>query len=228
MIRTILFDLDDTLLDFQRAEAEALAKALKMMGLEPTDEVIARYSVINQLMWQKLENKELTRPQVLVRRFEKLFEEFHMTADAEKTQHLYHSLLAEGGYYLPGAEELLKTLCAKYDLYAVSNGTAAVQDPRIAKTGIDRYFKGIFISERVGVDKPDVRFFDHCFARIAHFDKATAVIIGDSLTSDIRGGNNAGIRTVWFNPHHAARKPGIQVDYEVDALESIPALMAEM
>ena len=228
MIRTILFDLDGTLLDFKRAEAEALRKALKKMGLDPTDEVIARYSIINQQQWQLLEDKVLTREQVLVRRFELLFAEFRLAADAAQTQHLYHALLAEGAYYLPGAEALLQKLGARFDLYAVSNGTAAVQDPRIAQSGIGRYFKGIFISERVGADKPDVRFFEHCFARIPSFNKEEAVIIGDSLTSDIRGGNNAGIRTLWFNPHHAPRRAGITVDYEVDALEQIPALVDGM
>jgi len=228
MIRTILFDLDDTLLDFKRAEAEALEKALRQMGLTPTPHVISRYSIINQQQWQLLEDKVLTRDEVLVRRFDLLFQEFSLTADAEKTQRLYHALLAEGAYYLPGAEELLQALYEKYDLYAVSNGTAAVQDPRIEKTGIGRYFKDIFISERVGVDKPDVRFFDRCFARIPGFKKEEAVIIGDSLTSDIRGGNNAGIRTCWFNPHHMPQKPGVHVDNEVDALDKIPALIKSL
>ena len=228
MIRTILFDLDDTLLDFKRAEAETLKNALKKMGLEPTDAVISRYSVINQQQWQLLEDKVLTREEVLVRRFELLFAEFRLEADETQTQHLYHELLAEGAYYLPGAEELLQTLGTQYDLYAVSNGTAAVQDPRIAKSGIGRYFREIFISERVGADKPDVRFFDHCFARIPSFHKEEAVIIGDSLTSDMRGGNNAGIRTLWFNPHHAPRRAGIAVDAEADVLEQIPALVAGM
>lgn len=225
MIRTILFDLDDTLLDFKRSEAEALRWALEKMGLTPTDYVVQRYSAINQEQWQLLEDKVITRMQVLVRRFEILFREFGIDKSAEEMQHLYHRRLATGHYFLPGAEELLEELHGKYKLYIVSNGTAAVQDPRIESSGIARYFEEIFISERVGVNKPDVRFFEKCFARIEGFCKDEAIIIGDSLTSDIRGGNNAGIRTCWFNPRHEAEKPGIHADYQVDDLMKIPQLL---
>lgn len=228
MIRTVLFDLDDTILDFKRAEALALREALRRMGLEPTDNVVSRYSIINQRQWELLEDKVLTRAQVLVRRFELLFEEFCMNADAQQTQNLFHSLLSQGHYFVPGAEEMLDALKDKYDLYIVSNGTAAVQFPRIESARLAPYFKEIFISELIGANKPDVSFFDHCFARIPNFKKEEAIIIGDSLTSDIRGGNNAGIKTCWFNPAHAPEKTGIRADYQVDELSQIAVLLAQL
>ena len=228
MIRTVLFDLDDTILDFKRAEGIALREALRRMGLEPTDNVVSRYSVINRRQWELLEDKVLTRERVLVRRFELLFEEFGIAADAPAAQHLFHSLLSQGHYFIPGAVEMLDALKGKYDLYIVSNGTAAVQEPRIASAQIAPYFKDIFCSELIGADKPDLLFFERCFARIADFRKDEAIIIGDSLTSDIRGGINAGLATCWFNPAHLPEKNGIHADYQVDRLSDIPALLARL
>ena len=228
MIRTILFDLDDTLLDFKASERDALRYALAALGLDPTPEILSRYSVINQKQWELLEKKLLTRDEVLVRRFLLLFEEYGIAADACQAQEMYHHRLAQGHYYLPGAEKVLEEMKDRYDLYVVSNGTAAVQDGRIRSSKIDRYFKDIFISERMGADKPDPAFFEACFARIPNFKKEEAVIIGDSLTSDIRGGNNMNIRTCWYNPHGLQKKEGIIVDHEIKALSEIPALIASL
>ena len=225
MIRTILFDLDDTLLDFKASEADALHETLRKIGLEPTKEIIARYSQINQRQWELLEKKELTRAQVLVRRFELLFAEYGIAYDAQAAQDMYHHRLSQGHYFLPGAVELLEELSGQYELYIVSNGTGVVQDGRIKSSGIARYFKDIFISERMGADKPDPVFFENSFARIPHFNKEEAVIIGDSLTSDILGGNNVGVRTVWFNPRGLSAREGICPDYEIHDLKDIPALL---
>ena len=225
MIRTILFDLDDTLLDFKASEADALHYTLKKIGLEPTPEITARYSAINQRQWELLEKKELTRQQVLVRRFELLFAEYGIAYDAQAAQDMYHHRLSQGHYFLPGAQELLEELYQQYALYIISNGTGVVQDGRIKSAGIAKYFREIFISERMGADKPDPVFFENSFARIADFHKEEAVIIGDSLTSDILGGNNVGVRTVWFNPRGLPEKEGIKADYEIKALEEIPALL---
>lgn len=228
MIRTILFDLDDTLLDFKASEAEALRYTLKTLGLEPTDEIVSRYSVINQAQWELLEKKELTRAQVLVRRFEILFHEYGIRCDAQTAQDMYHHRLSQGHYFIEGAVDLLENLYQKYDLYIVSNGTGVVQDGRIKSSGVAKYFKEIFISERMGANKPDPIFFENCFKRIPGFNKDEAIIIGDSLTSDIRGGNNVGLRTCWFNPHHLPMKEGIHVDHEVKALDEIPALIKSL
>ena len=228
MIRTILFDLDDTLLDFKASEAEALRYTLKTLGLEPTDEIVSRYSVINQAQWELLEKKLLTRAQVLVRRFEILFSEYGIRCDAQTAQDMYHHRLSQGHYFIDGAVELLENLYQKYDLYIVSNGTGVVQDGRIKSSGVAKYFKDIFISERMGANKPDPVFFENCFKRISGFNKDESVIIGDSLTSDIRGGNNVQLRTCWFNPHHLPMKEGIYPDYEVASLAEIPALIEKL
>lgn len=224
-MKYLFFDLDDTLLDFHKAEAWALRQALRRSGVEPTDAIAARYSEINQSQWELLEEQKITRQQVLVRRFQLLFQELGVNASCEKTQKCYENMLAKGHDFMPGAQELLETLKGKYEMYLVSNGTAMVQDARLRDSGIEQYFKGIFISERVGVDKPQKEFFDRSFAAIPVFDPGQAMIIGDSLTSDIRGGNNAGIQTCWYNPKHKPRRADIHVDYEISELMALPKLL---
>lgn len=227
-MKFLFFDLDDTLLDFHKAEAWALRQALRRSGIEPTDAIAARYSEINQRQWELLEEKKLTREQVLIRRFQLLFQELGVNASCEDTQQCYENMLAKGHDFMPGAPELLETLKGDYQLYLVSNGTAVVQDARLRDSGIEKYFRGIFISERVGVDKPQKEFFDRSFATIPNFDPDQAMIIGDSLTSDIRGGNNAGIRTCWYNPKHKPRRADIPVDYEIEDLLELPRLLESL
>ena len=224
-MKFLFFDLDDTLLDFHKAEAWALRQALSQAGIVPTDAIAAQYSEINQSQWELLEEKKLTREQVLIRRFQLLFQELGVHASCEETQHCYENMLAKGHDFMPGAPELLELLKGHYQLYLVSNGTAMVQDCRLRDSGIEKYFQGIFISERIGVDKPQKEFFDRSFATIPDFDPSQAMIIGDSLTSDIRGGNNAGIQTCWYNPKHKPRRTDIHVDYEISDLMELPKLL---
>ena len=119
----------------------------------------------------------------------------------------------------------METLYGRYRLYLVTNGTTCVQKGRIASAGIAKYFEEIFISEEIGYDKPSARFFEYCFSRIPDFSRDRAVIVGDSLTSDIQGGINAGIRTIWFNPKGQADDADIRPDLVVGSLSEIPALL---
>lgn len=225
--KAILFDLDDTLLDFHRSEDVALRKTLAENGVTPTDEMIKRYSEINISQWKLLEKGELTREQVLHRRFEIFFSELGLTCDPAKVQSGYENALSQSWFYLDGAEELLTEMSEKYRLFVVSNGTAKVQDGRISLSGIGKYFEQIFISQRVGYDKPNPKFFDKCFELISDLDRADCFIVGDSLTSDIQGGKNAGITTVWYNLCGYDRDPEIVPDYEIPSLDMLP-IVAEM
>ena len=220
--------MDDTLLDFHKAEAIAIRKTLAQLGIEPDEAAISRYSAINTSLWKRLENGELTREQVLVQRFEILFSELGVDADGNMAWQTYEQFLSDGHYFISGAPELLETLHSKYNLYLASNGTASVQDSRIESSGIARYFKEIFISQRVGFDKPHRSFFEHCFKSIPAFSKGETIIIGDSLSSDIRGANNAGIRACWFNPNKKPREEDILVHYEVTGLDQIPSLLEQI
>lgn len=225
-MKPILFlDLDDTILDFHRAEDFALRKTLAELGITPSDEMVALYSAINDDCWKKLERGEMTRNEVLTGRFARFFEQIGADRDPAETWRRYESNIGETGFLLPGALELLAELSGSYELYAASNGTATVQDRRIERAGIAPYFKEIFISQRLGFNKPDKRFFELCFAKIPEFDKARAAIVGDSLTSDIKGGKNAGITTVWYNPHGKCADGDLRPDYEVTSLDMLPIVL---
>lgn len=189
MFQFLFFDLDDTLLDFHRAEAIAVAKAFQAVGVDPTPELIRHYSAVNKLHWQRLERGELTREQVLLERFVCLFREEHIPADPAACQAAYEDFLCVGHYFIEGAEDLLAYLAPKYRLYLASNGTARVQESRLKSAGIGPYFQQVFISQKLGANKPSPAFFHRCFAQIPDFDPQKALMIGDSLTSDIRGAN---------------------------------------
>lgn len=226
MIEFLFLDLDDTILDFQKAERLALAKTLESFGLPPTDTVLARYHEINREHWERLERKELTRQQVLVGRFAALFAEMGLSAQAEQVARAYEENLSQGHYFLPGAEEALQSLSKKYKLYLASNGTARVQAGRLKSAGIIPYFQEIFVSEEMGYNKPDPAYFDACFARIPGFRKDRSMMVGDSLTSDILGGIQAGIATCWVNPHH--KTGSIRPDYEIESIVQLEALLKNL
>ena len=167
------------------------------------------------MFWEKLERGEINRRQTLVGRFAALFEELGVSVKAELAEDTYENLLCIGHYFVPGAEKLLESLYGKYSLYICSNGSKKVQDSRIASSGIAKCFDGIFISEELGLNKPDKRYFEACFAQIPDFKRESSIMVGDSLTSDIRGAKGAGIAACWFNPRQEAPIPGISMDYEV-------------
>ena len=226
MLKSIFFDLDETLLDFTRAEAVALSRALRCFGREPTDQIIRRYHVLNISQWRLMEEGKLSREGVLTRRFELLFEEMGWPAEQVPAfNDRYEIFLGQGHYFLPGAEDLLKELAPQYDLYLATNGASAVQRGRLKSAGIEPYFKGIFISGEVGYNKPSREYFQTAFAAIPNFDPAAAVIVGDSLTSDIRGGINAGLKTVWVNPSHKENHTEAIPDYEIESITQLQSLL---
>ena len=221
----MLLDLDDTILDFHKAERLALGKTFQSFGLAPTDEVMSRYSLINKAHWERLERKELTREEVLVGRFDTLFREFGLQVDPEACARRYEDNLSVGHYFLPGAEEALEALSKKYKLYLASNGTAKVQAGRLASANISRFFQEIFVSQEIGANKPDILYFQRCFARIPGFDVKRSMIVGDSLTSDILGGIQAGMATCWVNPQGKPGREDIRPDYEIAALSQLEELL---
>ncbi len=225
MIETVFLDLDDTVLDFHKAEFEALRKTLMQFSVEPTEQVTKRYSEINRAQWEALERGELTREQVKYRRFALLFEELGLDVDAEEVRKCYEHLLGIGHFFLPHAEQMLADLHERYRLFIVSNGTTAVQQGRIESAGIAPLFEEIFLSEEIGYVKPQKEFFDVCFSRIECLDPATAIIVGDSLTSDIQGGINAGIRTCWFDLRGKGNHTSIEPDFVITSLEELAPLL---
>lgn len=228
MIRNLLLDLDDTLLDFKKAEAMAIRETFIQFNIDPSDENIQLYSKINRSCWARLELGELTREEVLHNRFDILFDTLGITGDSHEMQKTYEYKLSFGAFYLDGAEELLNTLYGKYKMYLATNGIVNVQKRRIEDSGIGKYFDDIFVSEKIGYNKPDKRFFDVCFNTIPDFKHDETVIVGDGLASDIKGGINAGIKTVYFNPKRLENDTGIIPDYEIHSLGELPTLLEKM
>ena len=228
MIKYVFLDLDDTVLDFHKAEEVAIQKTLRHFGVTPTARIVARYSAINQAQWKLLEQGKLTRAEVKLRRFSLLFEELDVQVDAEAARRFYEEALSHGHYFMEGAETLLEELCKDYALYIASNGTTAVQNGRIASAGISRYFERIFLSEEIGAVKPSKLFFERCFAQISDFDSREAIILGDSLTSDIQGGIHAGIKTCWFNPKGVCAGGEVRPNFEISTLEEFLPLLKSL
>ena len=226
MIEFLFLDLDDTILDFHKAERIAISKTIRDFGVEPTEEILSLYHKINKWHWEQLELGKLTRAEVLVNRFGVLFEKLGYNVDAAACAKAYEKNLSIGHYFLPGAEEAVDRLSKKYRLFLASNGTASVQKGRMTSANLYRFFETVFVSQEIGHNKPSLDYFNACFARIPGFDREKTMIVGDSLSSDIRGGINAGIKTVWVNPNHldcAGTKP----DHEIEALSQLEALLEE-
>ena len=229
MIKYLFLDLDDTILDFQKAEAIAIRKTMKEYGLEPTDALAERYSEVNVCHWKALERGEMTRDQVVVGRFAAFFGEQGIEVDAEAVAKTYENYLSQGHFFLPGAEETVKEkLFGKYKLYLASNGTAVVQKGRMTSADLYPYFEESFVSQELGHNKPSLAYFEAAFARIPGFDPSRCLMVGDSLTSDILGGKNAGLRTVWVNPRHKTAPDDLKPDYEIELLADLPALLEEI
>ena len=167
----------------------------------------------------------MTRDQVLLGRFQMLFAEMGIKVDPETVARAYEHNLSIGHWFMPGAEEAVERLSKKYKLYLASNGTAIVQAGRLKSANISRFFQEVFVSQEIGANKPSLEYFERCFARIPGLDKSKTIMVGDSLTSDILGGQNAGIATCWVNPDHKPGRADIRVDYEIEALSQLEELL---
>ena len=198
--KTVLFDADGTLLDFLKSEDEAVREAMAKNGITPTDAMVHRYSEINLSLWKRLERGEIAKDVLLYHRFELFAEEFGFTLDAQKMAQDYMYSLSAKGYVLDGAKELLEKLKDKVEIYIVTNGVAFIQRERYVRSGLQDLILGVFISEEVGCEKPNLQYFEYVAKHIPNFDPEQTLIVGDSLTSDMRGGIDFGIDTCWYNP----------------------------
>ncbi len=228
MINNVLLDLDDTIFDFHKAEKIALIKVLNQLSISFDERILERYSQINAEQWKLLEQGKLDRQEVKVRRYKLLFDEIGVYESPREATAIYEKNLAVGHYFIDGAEEMLKKLYKIYSLYITTNGTVKIQKGRIKSSGIEKYIKGIFTSEEIGFNKPNMKFFDYCFSKIPNFEKDRTVIIGDSISSDIQGGKNAGIKTIWFNPSGIENTSNIIPDYEIKSLSEIYTLLSKI
>lgn len=222
----ILWDVDQTLLDFRRSESHAVKYCFEVFGLNATDETVELYSRINESFWKRIEKEEIAKKEALIERFRTLFDRIGISGvDPEAFQKEYADALGSVYYYQDDSYELVKGLKNRYRQYLVTNGVAYTQRKKLKLSGFDRLVEDIFVSEEIGVPKPQKEYFDRCFALIPDFNKGKAIIIGDSLSSDMLGGNYAGITTCWYNPGGLKNESEVKIDYEIKNLQEIKAIL---
>ena len=224
----IMMDIDNTLLDFDAAERKALLETLQQFSLPCDEAAVSRYHEINSSLWGELNKGKIRRDKLVVERFDRFVKEIGAAAKATELNRAYTEHLATHADVIPGAEEALQELAEVATMIAVSNGTESVERGRLKLSGFEKYFDDIFISEAVGVSKPNPKIFQMAMRKlgIEHSDKV--LVVGDSLSADIQGGVNAGLDTCWVNMNGLENESGLTPTYEVKALSELyPIVMEE-
>lgn len=218
----VLWDVDGTLLNFDYSQRYALTKCFESAGREITEEMIVRYAQINDSYWRRLEQGEITKQELLTGRFHTLFTEYGIRGmDVEAFRREYQEALGSVYSYVDDSRSICERLQGQVGQYVVTNGVAATQENRLRLSGLYQLMDGIFISETIGAPKPQKAFFEYCLAVVGEKDKRRILIVGDSLSSDIRGGAAAGIVTCWYRPEDAVNETDLHPDYEISNLHQI-------
>lgn len=226
MIKAVLFDIDDTILDFGKCAEWAVKTAMEEKNTEYRHEYYGVFKRINDDLWKKLEKGEITREELFDRRFKEIFSELGIELDGREFEVRFLDLLHESTEEVPGARELLKYLHSKnYRIYAVSNAMQIQQETRLKKSGLSRYFDGVFTSELLGASKPSRAFFGAFFERVPDISKDEVILIGDSLSADISGGKRYGLTTCWFNHAGKNSSVGSFSDFVVHSLNDVKLFM---
>ncbi|MBQ8634997.1 YjjG family noncanonical pyrimidine nucleotidase [bacterium] len=220
-MKTILLDIDDTILDFHECAKATILRAGEDFGVDFTDEMISYYMEQNAFLWGQYEKGIITREDIFRTRFPLLFKEFGFDVDGIEFENAFQKYFKTQYKFVNGAVELVEYLSSKYDLYVASNSLFATQVSRLTSAGLIKHFKNLFVSDSIGYQKPTKEFFEGCFCQIADFDKEQTMIIGDSLSSDIKGGCHVGIKTCWFNPKRLENQTEFKADYEITSLDEV-------
>lgn len=218
----ILWDIDDTLIDFKASEKVALKKCFDTYGVDLTEEQIKEYARINKNYWTLLEQGKVEKTAMLTQRFIDFLDYLGVNnIDGAMINKEFQMTIGDHVVMFPGALELCKSLKGVKYQYAVTNGTIIAQERKLKNTGLDKIFDGVFISDKIGYQKPDIRFFEEVARKISNFNPKEALLIGDSLTSDMQGANNAGIDCCWFNPKGLKQDKDLHINYEVKTLKDL-------
>ncbi len=232
MIKYILWDIDNTLLSFDLAEKAAMTSGFSKFNLAiDGDKAIEVYKLINDKYWRQLERGEMIRDQVLGGRFKEFFDFYQIDYDDDLINDFnlyYQQELGKQVFFNDGAKNALKALNKRYRQYAVTNGTKLAQEAKVTNSGLDKIFDGVFISEDLGYDKPNKEFFNMVFERIGSGNPDEYILIGDSLTSDMQGANNARIKNIWYNPKDKAHNLDVRVDYAISSLNAVPEIIEDI
>ncbi len=222
----ILFDADNTLFDFDRSEKYALEQAFSDFNIPVSDEFVCIYHEVNRQCWQAFEEGEMDQNTLRSRRFELFLQKIEVSGNAAAIGTNYLQHLANTDFMIEGARALLNRLLGNFKMVIVTNGLQDVQRPRVFRTKTDHYFEAIIVSEEIGASKPGMAFFEHTFEQIGQPSKNEALIVGDNLNSDIRGGNDFGIDTCWFNPRNQRNESEISPKFEINKLSLLEKILS--
>ncbi len=225
MIKAVLLDVDNTLLDFNLSAKATIKTAFKELGIEYSDGIFNTFLRVNDKLWRRIEKKEITREKLHEIRWGIIFDELGIKADGKRMEALFLRYLEDYAIPVDGAPELVGYLADKYKLYTASNAPYAQQIKRLTKSGIMPYFSGILNFEAQGVHKPQKEFFEQCLNAMRPFKREEITLIGDSLSADMQGGKSVGFKTIWFNRDGVKEAPQDICDYEVHALSEIKNIL---
>ena len=224
----ILFDADNTLLDFDAAENKALAETLVNYGIEPDAETVQTYRTINEELWRQLEKGQIRREKLMSERFTRFLKAINAAGDgAEMNRYYLEQLSTHPDLVNPSVLDVLRELSEVATLAVVSNGFHKVQTRRLAESGVANFMEDVFVSEKLDSEKPNRKIFDAALRALGVENREHVLMVGDSLTSDIQGGANAGLDTCWFNPNHAENPGKVIPTYEIASLEELYPLVME-
>ena len=225
MIKAVLLDVDNTLLDFNKSASETIKSAFNELGIKYSADIMGVFLRVNDELWRRIETKEITRQELHRIRWNIIFNELGISADGHEMERLFLSRLENYAIPVDGAIDIVKYLSAKYKLYTASNAPYAQQVKRLTQSGIIPYIEKILNFEEQGINKPQKRFFEECLKAVSPAKKEETAIIGDSLSADIAGGKSVGITTVWFNRGGASAPDNGLCDYTVKRLAEIKAIL---
>lgn len=225
----LLLDADGTLYDFKTSQAHALARAYQGANLESflpySPEILEQYSRVNQSWWQRLERGECTKEELQLGRFREFFAALGLSFDPAEFNRMYMEELGNGTYLLPHAEEVCRELAKTCTLYIVTNGVSRTQRRRIGGSALNGLFREIFVSEEAGAPKPELGYFTYVFSRLGEVDRKQILLIGDSLSSDMQGAENAGLDSCWLNPQGTPQPEHPHITFTIQDLRELPAIV---
>ncbi|NCA92670.1 noncanonical pyrimidine nucleotidase, YjjG family [bacterium] len=225
MIKAILMDIDNTILDFRECSKDSMKKAYLEAGLNFENYMFDVFTSTNEQLWEDIEKGILTKEKLLKIRWNTVFRKLNIDYDGVKFEGRFRTFLETSGHTVKGAKEVLDYLSKKYKIYAASNGFEKPQLGRLRESNLIGYFDDIFLSEKAGYSKPSRGFFDYCFKRMGNIDKEEVIIIGDSLHADMKGGIDYGIKTCWFNYKKDKLNNAANLDYIIEDLTDIYSIL---
>lgn len=222
----IIFDADETLFDFEKSEREAIKNTMMEFNIDYDENYHLKiYKDINSVVWKDFENGIIAQSDLNIERFRRLIKSLNFNFDEEKFAKAYIKHLSYASFLYNDSLALIENLYKKYKLLIVTNGLKDVQDNRIRKSIIGKYFENVVVSEEINISKPNPKIFEYALNSINYSNKSKVLIVGDSLTSDIQGGLNSGIDTCWFNPNNIINNISIKPTYEINNLMDLKNIL---